>query len=407
MKPLRVAIDCRVEDPRQGIWTAVEALAYGLSSLQRTDQTYTFIVPEHLVELLRSHISGSCSILSIASPETPSRSYNLARELTRKFKVVRKMADVVRSTQINVPQSDGTVERNVFDLVHFPTQVAYLTNLPSIYQPWDLQHIHYPQFFARRDILIREKQYRAFCDQASIIAVQTEWGKQDLIRHFGIEERKVRVVRWGSVFEASSPVSEEDIQNTQRDLNLPSKFVVFPAATWQHKNHELVIRSLAQSKVAEQQLHVVFTGAVTEYKKNLLDVAKQLGIQDRVQFVGFVSPKQLKAIFHTAIAMVFPSKFEGLGLPVLEAFHAGLPVICSNATVLPEVVGDAALLFDSDSPEELASLLCRVLESPELRAHMIERGQQMLSSNTIFQTAERFADLYDEIARKSIAKARQ
>lgn len=400
MRPLRIAIDCRVRDPRQGIWTAVQALAHGLASLKNSGQTYTFIVPDNLVELLRPHISGACSVLAVPSQALPSPRRNAVGKLVCNFKFAREIVNTLRATHIRVPKSDGTLEQNKFDLVHFPTQIAYLTNVPSIYQPWDLQHLHYPQFFTRTDILTREKQYRTFSHQAAVIAIQTEWGKQDLIKQYGVDEAKVRVVRWGSVFEAYTAPSQQDIQDTRQELNLPQRFLVFPAVTWPHKNHEVIIRSIARIRTTEQSLHAVFTGATTGYKDHLLRLANELGVLDRIHFVGFVTPKQLSAIFSIAVTMVFPSKFEGLGLPILEAFHAGLPVLSSNATVLPEVVGDAALLFDPDSPDELASLLCRVSESTDLQAQMIKRGRRILSSNTASQTAKHFAGVYDEIARR-------
>ena len=95
---------------------------------------------------------------------------------------------------LHIPMSDGYVESRQFDVVHFPTQMGYLTGLPTIYQPWDLQHLHHPQFFTPFEFAQRERLYRAFCDQASYVCVQTEWTKQDLISHYPIQADKVVVV---------------------------------------------------------------------------------------------------------------------------------------------------------------------------------------------------------------------
>ena len=396
MTPLRIAIDCRIPDSRQGIGTAILSLARGLSSYRKTGQVYTFIVPENLVEFLAPHISGPCSILAVPSPQK-----NRLLTIARQSALIRKFAKIVRPSR-NLPVSDQILENNFFDIVHFPTQVAYLTNVPSIYQPWDLQHLHYPEFFTPQEVATREKLYRAFCNQAFVVAIQTEWGKSDLIHQYGLEESKVRVVRWGSIFEDYSSPSDLELDICSRELNLASKFIVFPAVTWPHKNHEVIIRCIARMTATEPDLHAVFTGATTPYKNNLTDLATELGVLHKIHFVGFVTPQQLKAIYSLATAMVFPSRFEGLGLPIFEAFHAGLPVVCSNSTVLPEVVGDAALLFNPDSVQELASQLSRLLESVALRKNLIERGKQMLSMNTSLQTAGHLTDIYDEVAQAMI-----
>ena len=100
--------------------------------------------------------------------------------------------------------------------------------------------------------------------------------------------------------------------------------------------------------------------------------------------------------------MIFPSKFEGFGLPILEAFHAGLPVLSSNATVLPEVAQDGALYFDPDSPEELSTLMKVILDSPELRKELISKGALVLSQYSFRDTAAKFQALYERTAGLSL-----
>jgi glycosyltransferase involved in cell wall biosynthesis len=301
-----------------------------------------------------------------------------------------------------LPISDGYVEARRFDVVHFPTQGAYLTELPTIYQPWDLQHLHYPQFFSKVAFIVREKSYRTYCDRASYVCVQAQWTKQDLINHYKIAEEKVVVIPWGPVFDAYRSPTAEETRATAEKYSLPSEFFFYPAVTWPHKNHEVILRALYILKSEHGSTpHVFFTGSSTGRRRFLDKLARDLGISGQVHFLGFVKPEELQAIARSATAMVFPSRFEGFGLPILEAFHAGLPVLSSNATTLPEVAQDGALYFDPDSPQELSTLMNAVLDRPDLRQDLIRRGALVLSHYSIRDTVAGFQALYEKAAALS------
>jgi glycosyltransferase involved in cell wall biosynthesis len=234
------------------------------------------------------------------------------------------------------------------------------------------------------------------------MCVQADWTKQDVIKHYGPPADKVVVIPWGAVFDAYRAPSPETIHLTVNKYRLPKQFFFYPAATWVHKNHEAIFHALQILKSAHSITpHVYFTGLSTEHRSVLDKLAQELGIVEQVHFLGFLSPEELQAVFSAATAMVFPSKFEGFGLPILEAFHARLPVLCSNATTLPEVAGDAALYFDPDSPMELASLMKEILNTPEVWKELIRKGTVVLSQHSINETAAGFQDLYRRTAELS------
>jgi len=301
-----------------------------------------------------------------------------------------------------IPTTDGLIEAQHFDVVHFPTQVAYQTNVPSIYQPWDLQHLHYPEFFSKTEFARREREYRAFCKQATYVCAQAEWTKKDIVKQFGMAEEKVVVIPWTSVFDAYVSPSNEQVRETVAKYQLPEKFFFYPAVTWPHKNHEVILQALSHLKndhgIAQ---HVFFTGSTTDHRKQLDQLAMKLGIAEQLHYLGFVTPEELQSIFKSATAMVFPSKFEGFGLPVLEAFYAGLPVISSNATTLPEVAKDAALYFDPDSPIELSARMRDILEKPSLRNDVRKRGADILSQYSIKDMFVSLQMLYERTASQS------
>jgi glycosyltransferase involved in cell wall biosynthesis len=396
-RKLRIAIDCRIMNSQQGVGTAVITLAKALSSSNLADQEYTFIVRMDMQDWLAPYISGPCKLAGI-----PASKFSTMRDAVRWIGPLRFLWRNIRRSTPHVPVSDGYVESQEFDLVHFPTQAAYLTDLPSIYQPWDLQHIHYPQFFSKSEIALREKYYRAFCSRSQCVCVQAEWTKLDIIQQYGLTPEKVTVVPWGSVFDAYSAPSSKEVLTTVKKYALPDFFFFYPAATWPHKNHEAIFRALDILKTRYGVTpHIYFTGSSTENRTILDKLALSLGISGQIHFLGFLSPEELQGVFAEATAMVFASKFEGFGLPILEAFHAGLPVLSSNATTLPEVAGDAALYFDPDSPSELAILMKRILDSPQLRQDLIVKGKRVLSRHSIENIAVSFQELYERIARLS------
>lgn len=390
---IRIAIDCRITDPRQGIGTAVMVFASALSRSLDVGQEYTFVVPEALKNWLAPHISGPCRLQTVPPPQLTA-----VKAFLRELPLLRRIWSKLRSAQ-PLPSSDGYVESAGFDVVHFPTQAAYLTGLPSIYQPWDLQHLHYPEFFKKEDWIWRDKLYRAFCKNAAYVCVQTKWTKQDLIAQYELAEDKVVVIPWGSVFEAYALPSLDLQEMTARKYRFPDQFFFYPAVTWPHKNHEVILRALSLLRTKYQRIaKVYFTGASTAFRLELDVLASELGVSEQIHFLGFVSPEELQAIFKMATAMIFPSKFEGFGLPLLEAFQAGTPVLCSNATVLPEVAGDGALYFDPDSPEDLASLMIEMLTNLELREILSQKGAAVLSNFGIDDTVRMFQSLYERTA---------
>lgn len=391
MRKLKVAIDFRVDDPRQGAGTSVLALAHGLSRLRDEDQEYVFIVNEAYLPWIQPHVSGPCSVVAAPRP-TLSKLARVKAQL-RKVTLLRRLWLRSLPTAALIPRSDGFIESLGCDLVHFPCQIARLTESPSIYQPWDLQHRHYPEFFAPEDVLLRNIRYSAFCHKARFVCIQTEWGKQDLVREFDLDPAKIVVIRWGTAFEAYQPLLASEMADARARLALPPEFFLYPAVTWPHKNHELILHALRELRAVGRPTHVVFTGASTPHRKHLDALVRQMGLQAQVHFLGFVTSQELQAIYQLATAMIFPSRFEGLGLPILEAFRVGLPVLCSSATVLPEVVGQAALLFNPDSPADLRAAIKKV-QSPQTRARLIAEGTVVLKQYSADKAAREFATLY-------------
>jgi glycosyltransferase involved in cell wall biosynthesis len=195
------------------------------------------------------------------------------------------------------------------------------------------------------------------------VLVASEFVRHDVINAFGIEPERVAVVHPGSPL----PPAVARVENA-------SPFALFPAQTWQHKNHARLIDALAILRSRGTDVTLVCPGQPNVRDREVSRHAQLRGVKDLIQFPGFVSAEQLADLFSAARCLVFPSLFEGFGFPVLEAFVAGVPVACSNTTSLPEVAGDAAVLFDPTDAEAIADAVGRLWTDDSLRATLAERG---------------------------------
>jgi alpha-1,3-rhamnosyl/mannosyltransferase len=188
-------------------------------------------------------------------------------------------------------------------------------------------------------------------------------------------------------------LSPDDGEQLIRTRAIPPRFALYPAYGWPHKNHVRLIEALSILKGRGVTVPLVCSGHTTEHTDAALARARELGVRD-VLFLDRVSGPELLCLYDRADCLVFPSLFEGFGLPVLEGFAAGLPVACSNTTSLPELAGDAAVQFDPLDPAAIADAIERVWLDDALRAALIDRGRVRASRYTWDRVAAETVDVY-------------
>ena len=259
------------------------------------------------------------------------------------------------------------IERGV-QLVHFPYQRYFPTSLPTIFEPWDLQHRHYPEFFTSEDIVFRDELYQKACEEATLVVTASEWTKRDLIQQFGVEPKKIAVIRRGPSVDEKRSMTEQEITYHIQSMKLPKRFILYPAKTWPHKNHIRLFRALAELRNRYGLLvPLVCTGKPIEvYWPSIVRSLEELSLEKTVHFTGYLSGEQMAALFKSADFLVFPTLFEGFGIPLLEAMQFSLPIVASKATCLPEVAEDAALYFDPLSVDSIAEAILKAWQDPEL-----------------------------------------
>ena len=303
-----------------------------------------------------------------------------------------------------LPESDGYYESLGADLVHFPIQSFARCNLPSIFNPYDLQHLHYPQFFSKVDFAIREIIYRAACATSRAVVVPSRWVKHDIVSQYHIDPNKVYVSYLAPAAGANSKLASADQSAPSPTIQLPETFAFYPAQTWPHKNHIRLLEALALVRDRDNLIvNLVCTGRKNAFWLTIERQITRLRLENQVQFLGFVQSNELQTIYRRARFVIHPSLFEGGGMPILEAFREGVPVACSSVTSLTEYAGNAALYFEPQSVESIATALERMMLDDTLRAELRTRGATQLGGFTWETAAKTYRALYRQVAGKVLA----
>jgi glycosyltransferase involved in cell wall biosynthesis len=382
-------------------------LAHGLVQLRDGDEEYIFLVPPEGAPWLEPYASADRFLRSKV------RIGGLAGTGSRQTRVMRGLLDQAKewgaampfrpASWPPIPRSDGTVESSNVDLIHFVAQNAFLTDVPSIFHPHDLQHVHLPANFSSFVRRRRDLEYGTFCRQAAMVAVTSEWVRDDVISHYHLPGAKVAVVPWAPPTLAYAPPDDAALAAVATNLDLPSRFLFYPAQAWPHKNHLALFQALVRLRNEEAvTIPLVCTGGRGAYASELLRQRDVLGLDEQVRWLGFVSPDDLRALFDLCDGVVVPTLFEAASGPIWEAFLAGAPVACSNVTSLPAQVGDAAIVFDPHDESALIDALRKLWLDETLRRELGRKGRERIREFTWERTARHFRAHYRRIAGRAL-----
>jgi glycosyltransferase involved in cell wall biosynthesis len=373
-KRLRVCIDARLEPGSAGgVVQGVLGLAHGLSRLDDGDEEYKLLVRPGRGEWLQPYVGDRLGLVEAIRPDAPPPRARLRTRLAARLVPADDAGEEL------VPPSKGVAEAMGADVVHLPTQQGFRTAIPSLYHPWDLQHVHYPEFFDADDRRARDLIYRALCRQARVVVMPTRWGAEDVIANLGVPRRKVAVIPAASPLTAYAEPTAADLARVRAALDLPEAFVLYPAQTWPHKNHMALVKATAELAGQGILIPVICAGWQNDFYATIDREVRSAGLSELIRFPGHLAGPDVAAVSKLALALVFPSLFEGWGFPILEAFSSGLPVVCSDIPPLREVARTAALMFDPNRPDDIAGALRRVWEDDAFRRELEERGRRRMS----------------------------
>lgn len=317
----------------------------------------------------------------------------------RKARRARRAGQALPGTWINAQQSQARVGVSFSGAIQ-----ADLFSLKNLVVIHDLQHEFFPQFFDPQELQNLRRDLQATITHADCILAVSNFTRQTLLERFALPAERVITAYQGTPAQFSRPVDQPERVWHKYGLSA-GQYLFYPAATWPHKNHRLVLQALAILK-AEHGFSppLACTGAAKEAHLELLAMIQELRLADQVQFLGFCPQDDFPALYQGAAALVFPSLFEGFGLPVLEAMASGCLVICSQATSLPEVAGDAARMIDPQDAAGLAAAIYEVIHDPVLRQSLAARGRLQATRFTWESFVAQMLHQIDRLAESSAAE---
>jgi glycosyltransferase involved in cell wall biosynthesis len=305
-----------------------------------------------------------------------------------------------------IPMSDGFVESLGCDVLHFPTQAYAVSAVPTVFNPHDLQHLHYPQFWTPWEVARRDLVYRTGCALSAAIVVGSQWSKDDVTRQFGVHPEKVQVIPEGAPGGLKTTPSSEQVEDVKRRHRLPDKYALYPANMWPHKNHVRLLEAIALLRdKADLIVSLVCTGSKNGGAwPRIESTIARLRLEQQVRCPGYVSDSDIRAIQSAAHCLVQPSFFEASSLPMFDAWMDGVPVAAAAATALPEQAGDAALLCDPFDVRSIAEVLEKVWTRTDVRDALKERGRQRVKDFDWVRTAKAYRAVYRRVARAGLTE---
>ncbi|MDR2118609.1 MAG: glycosyltransferase family 4 protein [Tannerellaceae bacterium] len=269
------------------------------------------------------------------------------------------------------------------------------TGVKAIVTVHDLIFLRYPEYYKPADRMIYRFKFEQACRMADRIIAVSECTKRDIMSFFHIPEEKITVIYQGCHPDFGKRVSEEKKKETARKYGLPPCFILCVGSIEARKNLLLAVRALAR---IPDTVHLVAAGKFTPYQLEVERCAAESGVAPRLHILNRAPFEDLKALYQLATVFVYPSFFEGFGIPVIEALSSGIPVIAASGSCLEEAGGPGSIYVDPSDDIELAARITGILQDDGTAKKMIEAGKEYVIRFSEQHIASALMKLYAEVA---------
>ena len=267
------------------------------------------------------------------------------------------------------------------------------TNIKSVVTIHDLIFIRYPHLFSSIDRKIYHKKFQSACKRANKIIAISHQTKNDIIEFFGTDENKIEVVYQGCNNVFQSKISKKRTEEICKKYNLPKKFILNVGTIEERKNLLTILKSIKELP----KQHLVVIGKGKEYKNKCLQYIREHNLQERVSFLSGIELEEIAAIYQKSEIMIYPSVFEGFGIPILEALFSKTPVITSQGGCFSETGGEHSIYINPLSVSDITSAITKITTDTNLRKTMIEEGYNYAQNFTDKKVAGNLQKIYTSL----------
>ncbi|HET6995377.1 MAG TPA: glycosyltransferase family 1 protein [Chitinophagaceae bacterium] len=303
------------------------------------------------------------------------------------------------------------LEKHKIDLYHgldheLPDGIAK-TGMKSVVTIHDLIYERYPKQFSPRELKRFSVRFRYACEQADMVIAISRQTREDILNFYKTPEEKIVTCYQSCNPAFGKTINEEEKQRVRKMYGLPGEFFLYVGSVIERKNLLTICKAVFLLR-NEITVPLVVIGDGKTYKQQVKDYIRQNGLEKKIIFLSdnaalpsslFQTAVDFPAIYQSAIAMIYPSFFEGFGIPVLEALWSRLPVITSCVSCLPETGGDAAYYVNPNSAEEIAEGMKKICDDGQLRETMKEKGWKHAQNFTQQKSAAAIMKVYDDLVR--------
>jgi len=374
---MRIAIDGRMGDTSGGIGVYIRELISHLAYIDKKNQ-YFIIVNKH----------GDASFIPSADNFTI-----LVSSITRKHYFIKDLWNLFFLPFL--------LKVKNIDIYFNPRYVLpiFKGNIKMVVTMHDMIAIMFPEIWPGISGF-RIRNYIKYSSQrADIIVTISNWAKKDIVRILNVPKNKVKVTYNGINKKLFKPIPDLSLQSlVKRKYGIRKKFILSVGPLGARKNHDRLIDAYSiLPKCIREDYQLILTGEKKGTYDNLLEKASKICPVDDIVFTGFIPEEEMPTMISAASLFVFPSLYEGFGIPLLEAMACGTPILASNVSSIPEVVESAALLFDPYNVNEMANAIDKAINDKDLRQKLVRKGFKQIKKYSWENTAKEILGVFEEV----------
>ncbi|MGL5732260.1 MAG: glycosyltransferase family 4 protein [Bacteroidales bacterium] len=347
-------------------------------STYNSDNEYLLFTPSEGKPSLRSKINNGLNI-----------QYRFPKGFWKGFGVKSIWRSYGIVSDINLENMD--IYHGLSNEIPFGLQKSGVKSVVTIH---DLIFLRYPEFYKPIDRLIYKFKFKRACQKADRVIAVSEMTKRDIVNFFNIDPKKIDVIYQGCDNSFKVAAAEELKKQVKQKYKLPDNYILYVGTIESRKNLLLALKALKESS---NKIPLVAVGRPTPYMNEVKQFIKENGLEDLVTFLHGVPFGDLPAIYQQATIFVYPSFFEGLVIPIIEALYSGIPVIAATGSCLEEAGGPDSIYVNPNSVEQMRDAMSYLINNPDQRNKMIASGKQYAKLFDEENIAIELQKLYDKL----------